>query len=79
MHSIAIRSLTGGVALAEVRARWTDLLGSVSHDQGGFSERVPKPRVWQNVGPEVVEAPAALKRTRWRSKEKTRARAQGAA
>jgi hypothetical protein len=54
----AIGTVAGTVAFAEVRARWTDPLGSVSHDQGQFSERVRKPRDGRHVGTKVVEAPA---------------------
>ncbi len=50
----------GTVALAGVRARWTDPLGSVSHDQGQFSERVRKPRDGRYVGTKIVEAPAEV-------------------
>jgi len=48
------------VALAEVRARWTDKLGRVSDHEGQFGERVGKPGGRRHVGPEIVEAPAEV-------------------
>ena len=47
----------GTVALREARARWTDPLGQVSHDQGQFSECVGEATLRRYVGPEIVEAP----------------------
>src|SRR6266511_6098030 len=48
------------VALAEVRARWTDKLGRVSDHEGQFGERLGMPGGRRHVGPESVEAPTEV-------------------
>ncbi len=50
----------GTVALGEARASWTDPVGSVSDDEGQFSERIGKPGSRRCIGPEIVVASAEV-------------------
>jgi len=50
----------GTVALAEVRARWTASLGTVSGREGQLGERVGEAARRRYVSPEIVEALAEV-------------------